>query len=93
MAAAVIALYLANSSFAESYLHTIHTPAFLGIGSWGINMSLHYWVNDGLMALFFFVVGLELKREVMMGELSDIKQAALPIFAAIGGMVVPALIF
>jgi NhaA family Na+:H+ antiporter len=93
MAAAVIALFLANSRFAEDYLHLTHIPAFIGIGSWGINMSLHHWVNDALMALFFFVVGLELKREIMVGELSDIKQAALPIFAAIGGMVIPALIY
>jgi Na+:H+ antiporter, NhaA family len=93
MAAAILALFLANSEFAETYLHTIHIPAFVGIGSWGINMSLHHWVNDGLMALFFFVVGLELKREIMVGELSDIRQAALPIFAAIGGMVIPALIY
>ncbi|MDP3609902.1 MAG: Na+/H+ antiporter NhaA [Methylophilus sp.] len=83
MAAAILALFLANSEFAETYLHTIHTPAFVGIGSWGINMSLHHWVNDGLMALFLFVVGLELKREIMVGELSDIRQAALPIFAVV----------
>ncbi len=93
MAAAVIALLLANSFLADTYFHTIHTPLALNIGSWGINMSLHHWVNDGLMALFFFVVGMELKREFLVGELSDIKQAALPIIAAIGGMVVPALIY
>lgn len=93
MAAAIIALLLANSQFSEHYLHLIHATAFVGLGDWGIHMSLHHWVNDGLMALFFFVVGLELKRELLVGELSDIKQATLPIFAAIGGMVVPAVIF
>jgi len=93
MGAAVIALFLANGSLAEAYQHFIHTPVKIAIGDWGINMSLHHWVNDGLMALFFFVVGLELKREMMVGELSDMRQAALPIIAAIGGMVVPALIY
>jgi len=93
MSSAIIALFLANSILAETYLHFIHTPVNVSVGNWAINMSLHHWVNDGLMALFFFVVGLELKREIMVGELSDIRQAALPIIAAIGGMVVPALIY
>lgn len=90
---AIIALFLANSLFAEAYQHFIHTPVSLNIGSWRVDMSMHHWVNDALMALFFFVVGLELKREIMVGELSDLRQAALPIIAAIGGMVVPALIY
>lgn len=93
MGAAVIALLLANGVYADIYQHFIHTPVNLSIGSWDINMTLHHWVNDALMALFFFVVGLELKRELMVGELSDWRQAALPIIAAIGGMVVPALIY
>jgi NhaA family Na+:H+ antiporter len=93
MGSAIIALFLANSIFAEAYLHFIHTPVNLSLGSWAIKMSLHHWVNDGLMALFFFVVGLELKREIIVGELSDLRQAALPIIAAVGGMVVPALIY
>ncbi|HOY86492.1 MAG: Na+/H+ antiporter NhaA [Methylotenera sp.] len=93
MGAAIIALFLANGSLAEAYQHFIHTPVKVAIGDWGIDMSLHHWVNDALMALFFFVVGMELKREIMAGELSDIRQAALPIVAAIGGMVVPALIY
>lgn len=93
MISAIIALVLANSTLAETYLHFIHTPLSLGVGSWGMNMTLHHWVNDGLMALFFFVVGMELKREFLVGEMSDIRHAALPIIAAIGGMVVPALIY
>lgn len=93
MGSAIIALLLANSIFADAYLHWIHMPVGLSIGGWSINMSLHHWVNDGLMALFFFVVGLELKREIMVGELSDMRQAALPVIAAVGGMLVPALIY
>lgn len=93
MGSAIIALFLANGVFAEAYQHLIHTPVSLNIGNWAINMSMHHWVNDGLMALFFFVVGLELKREIMVGELSDLRQAALPIIAAVGGMIVPALIY
>ncbi|WP_052177655.1 Na+/H+ antiporter NhaA [Methylotenera sp. G11] len=93
MSSAIIALFLANSFLAEAYLHMIHLPVNISVGGWSISMSLHHWVNDGLMALFFFVVGLELKREIMVGELSDIRQAALPIIAAIGGMAFPALIY
>ncbi|HOY70354.1 MAG TPA: Na+/H+ antiporter NhaA [Methylotenera sp.] len=93
MGTAIVALILANSSLADAYQHLIHTPVTLAIGGWGIDMSLHHWVNDGLMALFFFVVGLELKREMMVGELSNIRHAALPVVAAIGGMVMPALIY
>ena len=93
MGAAILAIVLANSVFAEQYQHLIHTPVDMHIGGWGIEMSMHHWVNDALMAIFFFVVGLELKREILVGELADLRQAALPILAAIGGMVVPALIF
>jgi NhaA family Na+:H+ antiporter len=93
MGAAVLAILLANSNHAEQYLHFIHTPVDIHIGGWGIEMSMHHWVNDALMAIFFFVVGLELKREILVGELADLRQATLPIVAAIGGMVVPALIF
>ena len=92
--ATIIALVWANSSFYESYHYIWHE---LKVGfAWGeINMisSIHHWINDGLMALFFFVVGLEIKREIMGGELSTLKKASMPIAAAIGGMVVPALFY
>lgn len=93
MGTAILALILANSFMADAYHHLLHTPVAVGIGSWSLSMSLHHWVNDGLMAMFFFVVGMELKREMLVGELADIRHAALPIIAAIGGMVVPALIY
>lgn len=93
MGTAIIALLLANSSLAGAYLHFIHTPVSVQIGGWMLAMSLHHWVNDALMTLFFFVVGMELKREMLVGELADLRQAALPIIAAIGGMVIPALIY
>lgn len=93
MLSAVIALIIANSGFAEAYLHILHTPLGIHMGGWQLEMSLHHWVNDGLMTLFFFVVGMELKREMLVGELADIRHAALPIIAAIGGMVMPALIY
>ncbi len=93
MIMAVLALILANSPLAYIYQQIQHIDIGLSVGSWSIENSLHHWVNDGLMALFFFVVGLELKREIMVGELANPRQAALPIVAAIGGMVVPALIY
>lgn len=92
--ATIVALFMANSStFSETYQHILHTPLSLTLSNWGISMSLHHWVNDALMAIFFFVVGMELKREILVGELSDIRKASLPIIAAIGGMLVPALIY
>ena len=93
MATAVIALLLANGPFASAYKHLLHTLISLDIGNWTLGMSLHHWINDALMALFFFVVGLELKREILVGELAKPRNAVLPIGAAIGGMVVPALIY
>jgi len=92
--ATIVALIWANSSFFESY-HRIWHELKVGF-AWGeLNMiaSLHHWINDGLMALFFFVIGLEIKREIMGGELSTIKKASMPIAAAIGGMIIPALFY
>ncbi len=93
MLCAVVALAVANSPWATAYQHLIHTPFSIELGSLALDKSLQHWVNDGLMALFFFVVGLELKREILVGELAELHHAALPIVAAIGGMVVPALVF
>ena len=93
MTTAIIALLLANGPAAYFYHQLQHLEIGIRIGSWSLENNLHHWVNDGLMALFFFVVGLELKREILVGELANPRQAALPIVAAIGGMVVPALIY
>jgi len=93
MGTAILALILANSAFSTFYQHLTHTPIGLNIGGWTIEKTLHHWVNDGLMALFFFIVGLELKRELLVGELANVRNAILPIVAAVGGMLVPALIY
>lgn len=93
MGMTVIALILANSSISEIYLHFFHTYITLEVGSWKLSHSIHHWINDALMAIFFFIIGLEIKREVTVGELSNIKVAILPILAAIGGMIFPALIY
>lgn len=93
MVCAIAAITIANVpswSYLQDYLNI-----YLGfkLGTFEFKMSLLHWINDGLMAIFFFVVGLEIKREILVGELSSVKQASLPIFAALGGMVVPALIY
>lgn len=89
-----VALILANSPWSESYFHFFEQKfGFLFEGESYFNFTLHHWINDGLMSVFFFVVGLELKREIVGGELSEPRKAMLPIMAAIGGMVVPALIY
>lgn len=89
-----LAMILANSNIAESYFHFFEQEVgFIVNGEPYLNYSLHHWINDGLMAMFFFVVGLELKREFIGGELADIRNTILPIGAAVGGMIVPALIF
>ena len=90
---AVIALIISNSNFSSLYFETLQTYLFIGINNIGLKMSLHHWINDALMAVFFFFVTLEIKREFILGELSSPKQALLPIIAAIGGMLVPALIY
>ena len=91
--AAMTALILANSPLAEGFLAFWKTKVGFKIGAFEEVHSLRYWINDGLMAVFFFVVGLEVKRELVMGELRDVKTAALPIAAAIGGMIVPACVY
>lgn len=93
MATAVLALVLANSALAGAYHSLTHLPVGIRAGDWELDMTLHHWVNDGLMAFFFFLVGMELKREILVGELANFRQAALPVFAALGGMIVPAAIY
>jgi len=90
MVMAVLALILANTALSETYFSTLEIPLTVGFGGFMIQKPLLLWINDGLMAIFFFLVGLEIKREVMVGELSSPKQAMLPIMGAIGGMLVPA---
>ncbi|AFY60599.1 Na+/H+ antiporter NhaA [Synechococcus sp. PCC 6312] len=89
----VVALILANSSFSDSYLRFWQTPLSLSVGSWQMNYSLQHWINDGLMAVFFFVIGLEVKREIVLGELKNLRAAIIPLVAALGGMVIPAAFF
>ena len=91
--AAVVALVWANSPWQDSYQTLWHSQVNIRFGPFGIEEDLRHFVNDGLMALFFFVVGLEIKREVVHGELADRRVAALPVFAAVGGMAVPALLY
>ena len=86
MLCAIAALYIANSQWSEAYHHLLEMPFTIGVEGFQLSKSVHHWINDGLMTLFFFVVGLELKREMLVGELADPKQALLPIIAAIGGM-------
>jgi NhaA family Na+:H+ antiporter len=89
----VIALIWANSPWQESYFAFWHQSISISIGNFKLEHSLGHWINDGLMVIFFFVVGLELKKEILVGELSSPKKALLPLIAAGGGMIVPALIF
>ena len=93
MVMTVLALLLANTQFTEAYMHFFHIKINLTVGSWQLSHTIHHWINDGLMAIFFFIIGLEIKREILVGELSNIKVAILPILSAIGGMLIPALIY
>ncbi len=89
----IIALVWANSPWSETYEALWATPFTIGIGKANLSKPLILWINDGLMAIFFFAVGLEIKREALVGELASIKKASLPIAGALGGMIVPALIY
>jgi len=90
----ILALVWANSGLYESYHYIWHEIKMgFSFGKLNLNYSLHHWINDGLMAVFFFMIGLEIKREVLAGELSSFKKAGLPIVAAVGGMVIPALVY
>lgn len=93
LAATFIALFWANSPWAESYTALWRTPISVAVGSHTLTESFLDWINDGLMAMFFFVIGLEMKREILVGELRSLRQAAFPLAAAIGGTIVPALLF
>jgi Na+:H+ antiporter, NhaA family len=93
IAATVVALLWANSPWAESYAALWQTKLTVGLGEFSLSKDLTHWINDALMAVFFLVVGLEIKRELLVGELSSVRSAALPIAAAVGGAVVPALIY
>ena len=91
--AAIIALIISNSSFSELYFTTLEQYLFVGINNFGLKLSVHHWINDLLMAIFFFFVTLEIKREFIQGELSNLKKALLPIIGAVGGMIIPALVY
>ena len=91
--AAILALFISNSNLSDLYFSSLEKYLFIGINEFGLKLSVHHWINDALMAIFFFFVTLEIKREFIQGELSNIKQALLPIIAAVGGMVIPALFY
>ena len=89
----VLALVWANSPLAHQYNELWETHLKIGLGNWTLDKSLHHWINDGLMSIFFFVVGLEIKREMLEGELATARKAALPMMAALGGMLLPAILY
>ncbi|HXE57951.1 MAG TPA: Na+/H+ antiporter NhaA [Gemmatimonadales bacterium] len=93
LACAAVALAWANSPWAGAYTRLWDLPISLGVGAVTVRATLHQWINDGLMAVFFFVVGLEIKREILVGELATPRRAALPLAAAVGGMAVPAVVY
>ena len=91
--AAILALIISNGSYSDEYFSILKKYVTLGTDSFGLKLSVLHWINDVLMAIFFFFVSLEIKREFLQGELSNPKQALLPIIGAVGGMVVPALFY
>ncbi len=93
LVSAIFALIISNSSISSLYFETLDKYIFIGLNNFGLKLSILHWINDVLMAIFFFFVTLEIKREFIQGELSSIKQAILPIIAAVGGMLFPALIY
>lgn len=93
LACTIIALAIANSPLAEAYANFWHTNISLQVGNHSLSHTLAHWINDGLMTIFFFVVGLEIKRELISGELKDRRAAMLPAMAALGGMIMPALFY
>lgn len=93
LACTILAMILANSSWHDAYEDLLHARLGVTVGGHALDLTLHHWVNDGLMAIFFFVVGLEIKREVLVGQLSSVRLAILPGSAALGGMLVPAAIY
>ena len=93
LVAAIVALLLSNSPLAWMYDALLDTPVAIRMGTLGIDKPLLLWINDGLMAIFFFLIGLEVKREVLAGDLSSVQRALLPVIAAVGGMAVPALVY
>jgi NhaA family Na+:H+ antiporter len=93
LACVLVAMIWANSPWADAYTDLWHATVTVGSDRLHISESLQHWINDGLMAIFFLVVGLEIKREVLVGELASVSQAAMPVFAAVGGAIVPALIY
>lgn len=93
MVCTIIALILANSQFYSFYNNWVHMPLSFQLGPWHVEKTLQHWINEGLMSFFFLIVGLELKREILVGDLSDPRAAALPLIGALGGMLMPALIY
>lgn len=91
--AAALSMVMSNSGLADFYHHLLHTTVSVSFGDAGLSKSLHHWINDGLMAIFFFMVGMEIKYEMLRGHLSTREQAILPAIAAVGGMILPAAIF
>ncbi|PKN14487.1 MAG: Na(+)/H(+) antiporter NhaA, partial [Deltaproteobacteria bacterium HGW-Deltaproteobacteria-24] len=91
--ATLLAVLVANSSWGDAYYHLWHMPLGIALGDSTITMDLTHWIDDGLMSIFFLMVGLEIKRELVCGELSSVQKASFPVVAAMGGMLIPALIY